>query len=72
MQAYHARMTSSVRRLESAPRQLDLFRDRPDGDMRLLLAVLEQEAMNAAARGHVRDVIRELSALRDALADGGP
>lgn len=55
---------------DSAPprsRQLDLFRDLPGSDMLLLLDVLEHEAMKAAMRGHVREVIRELSALRDEL-----
>ena len=51
----------------SPPHQLDLFRDRPGGDMLLLLAVLEHEAFAAAARGRIRDAIRELTVLRDAL-----
>lgn len=55
---------------DSAPRrsrQLDLFRDLPGSDMLLLLDVLAHEATKAAMRGHVRQVIHELSALRDEL-----
>ena len=48
--------------------QLDMFRDLPEGRLFLLLAVLEHEAMKAAARGRVRDAIRELSELREELA----
>ena len=39
--------------------------------MPLLLAVLEREAVKAAARGKVREVIRELSELRDGFTGSG-
>lgn len=35
--------------------------------MLLLLAVLEHQAMAAAARGRIQDAVRELSALHDEL-----